>query len=245
MFADGVGGDGLEGACPDVQRHLVELEALFAQGGDEGLGEMQSRRGSRHRSVVTGEDGLVTVAVVGLGIAVQVGRQGNLTGGLQHRGERQGRGCPRELDFGILVVLEDAFRTQHHGLPSYRQIHRKQAFFPSFRVANQALPTHGRGGTEGHLVVFFRLQAENLDARPCGLMELQAGTDDLGLVEDQQGVFGQKIANMFKLRLLYLVVFQHQKIRSITFRQRVFGDAFLGQGVVVFLNGDVFYCGHR
>ena len=227
-----------------MQRHLVKSKALITQGGDEGLGEMQSRRGSGHRAIVTGEDGLVAVAVVGLGVAVQVGRQGNLTGGLQHRCERQGLGCPRELDFGILVVLEDAFRIQHHGLPSYRQFHRKQAFFPAFRVANQALPSDGRGGAEGHLIVLFRLKTKHLDTRTRGLVELQTGADDLGLVEDQQGILRQKVADMFKLGFLYLIVFQHQKVGRITLGQRILGNAVVRQRIVISLNRNMSYFVH-
>ena len=244
MLADGVGGHGAEGAGPDVQRHLVEAEATLAQGGDEGLGEVEPRRGGGHGAVEAGEDGLVTVAVGRLGVAVQVRRQRDLARRLEHRGEGQGCGRPAELDVGILVVLRDALRREGDRLSAYVEFHRERALLPAFGVADETSPTHGRRGGEGHLVVLLGLKAKHLDARACGLVELQAGADDLGLVEDQQGALGQEVADVLELRLLYPAVLEHQQLGGVALGQGVLGDAVLGQRVVVGLNSDVFYSAH-
>ena len=76
-------------------------------------------------------------------------------------------------------------------------------------------------------------------------MELQTGTDDLSLVEDQQGTLRQEVTDMPKLRLADGVALQHQELRSVALGQGILGDALLGQGVVVGFHRDVFHRIHR
>ena len=79
--------DGLESAGTDVQRQFLALYTVGIEIGEHLGGEMESCRGSGHRTLDLGIDGLIGGLVALLGLAVQIWRDGELAHGIDNLSE--------------------------------------------------------------------------------------------------------------------------------------------------------------
>ena len=94
----------------------------------------------------------------------------------------------------------------------------------------------GEGFGDIHAVGF---EAEDLDGGAGLLLEEEAGMDDAGVVEGQQGVLRQEVGEVVEVVLREVVATEAEELGVVALREGVFGYAVVGQGVVVVLDADV------
>ena len=238
VFADGVGADGFEGAGADVEGDVFGLDALGFQMVEYLGGEVETCRGGCHGAVVVGVDGLVAGGVGGFGFAVEVGRQGDDSGGLDDLGEGGSAG-PLEVHHpGVAHGL--AAGGGEGGSVAGIYVEGEGPGFPLLVVADEAgpgaKPALGEGFGDIHAVGF---EAEDLNGGAGLLLEEEAGMDDFGVVEGQEGVLRQEVREVVEVVLRKVVAAEAEELGVVALREGVFGDAVVGQGVVVVLDADV------
>ena len=131
MFADGCTLDGLKGTCPDVQRHLLPLNAAGIDVLQHTLREVQSCGRSRYAALDFGIYRLIGRLVALLRSTVQVWRYGQFTNGINHLG-KAASARPLKLN-----ELTRTHFTLAYSLNRQRSMLKGQCpFFPFLQVAN-------------------------------------------------------------------------------------------------------------
>lgn len=97
VLADGVCAYGLKCTCPYMKSDVFCFDAFVFQSLEDFGREMQACCGGGYRAFVVSVNGLVADGVAFLGLAVEVGRQGDDSGGVNDLGETQST-CPIEID---------------------------------------------------------------------------------------------------------------------------------------------------
>ena len=127
---------------------------------------------------------------------------------------------------------------QFYGLSVYFHSLSQGTFLPLLQVAHQAEPCT-TVALDKVLLVFHRaggFQNENLYQCPGLLAETQAGLYHLGVVEHHQCALGQIRGQMVETAFLHLSAVVHQKLAAVALRQGEFGNALVGQGVIIILD---------
>lgn len=123
---------------------------------------------------------------------------------------------------------------------------REPALFPFAQVPHQATPYAAAGRLERHQVVagVERFEAENLDEGARFFAEVQACLYDSGVVAHQQAVGREPVGKPVECRLRNLSAAVKQQFRGVAAGERVLGDAFVGQRIVVVVDADILWFLH-
>ncbi len=171
VFANGVGTDRFEDASSDLKGDKVGGDMPCLQCVEHFGGEMQPCRGGSNRALVAGIDGLVTFVIATDSLAVQVRWEGDDSGLFDNIGET-GPAIPIEVDYPCVANSLLAVGVEGDVLAVDVYFARKGPFFPFLVVADEAGPSAMAALLKGlgncRLVGF---EAEDLDGRPCGLLE--------------------------------------------------------------------------
>jgi hypothetical protein len=87
--------DGLEGPEAHVQGDAGDVAAAYGEAAEDRVREVKAGRGRRDGPVVPGIDGLIAIGVVGLVLALDVGRERDVAAGADGRRPRLGREVAR------------------------------------------------------------------------------------------------------------------------------------------------------
>ena len=220
---------------------------------EHALREMQTGRRGRYGAPQAGIKGLVAFQVDGLGIAVQIGRNGHASAEFEH--PREGRSAlPGEFHHAGLAVAVDQARLEAD-LPEFiiGGIQVQDIVLPAFGVADDAFPAAALRGRETDVVFrgIIRLEAEDFDVRSRGTAEKQAGRDHFGVVEDHQAARRQFLGEIAEFARTDESVAVNQQFRRIALRKRIFGNALVRERIIKILDMDLrnhrtklmlFYC---
>ena len=198
------------------------------------VGEVETRCGSRHAALDFGVDGLVGGEVALAGVAVQIRRDGQLSGGLYHIGERAASG-PGEAHLLARVVLAHALGGERHLLVFHLQHPLQASLLPFLQVAHHAEPLAAVGGLEHPLIVGRQIGLEQEHLYQCagGLAEEEAGAYHARIVEHHERPFGYILRQVAEHILAYLAVAVEEEFRGVAARQGKLGYPVVGEGIVV------------
>ena len=229
----------MEGDFVALDTAFVELPQHFGR-------EMQAGGGSGHRPLDLGVDGLVSLQVLLLGGAVQVGRDGQFADGIEHLGKGDIVGIPRKAHLVPGVAHPEAFRTQCQLAAVHGNGPFQHTLLPLLQIADQARPAASAPLREGELIIGrgVRFQAKDFDEGARSLAKMQTGIDDLGIIEDHQLARRQEGGQIAEDALRHLPAAVHQEFGTVPFGQGIFGDALFGQRILVFRDADMLRCRH-
>jgi len=201
-----------------MQREKTNLRAARGDLRQQRLGEMQPRRGSRHRSAGPRKDRLVALPIrfqAGTIRAGDIGGQGNLTQGVQ---PLQDIGRSRETQAAV------AFRIgfNHNRLHAAGAGARILNLNPGSRPRPPGRPQHGPPVIDG---VFLQKQRLELPSRK-RVYATEAGGNHARIIEHQRIPRMQIFNQIRKTAVLKAsrVAMQHQQARLITLRRRRLGN---------------------
>ena len=232
---------GLEGSGTHVQRQFLQVHSLRTQGVEHTGREMQAGGGCGHGPLYLGVNGLVGRLVALLRFAVQVGRDGQLTKHFEDVGKGHFGIVPMEIHPMAGTAAFAPLGDQCQRTSLHRHLAAQGTFLPLLQVAYHAEP----GGMAGLLEIqriVVRLngfKAEHLDERARLLAEVQAGLDDLGIVEYHQTACRQIIGQGGEAVFSHLAMPVNQQLGLVAYGQGKLGDAFVGQRIVELADVDM------
>ena len=243
---DGLALHGLEGPRPDVERYLLAPDAAPVDVGQDFGREVQARRGCGDRPFYLRIDCLVGRQVALLGLAVQVGRDGQDTGGVEQVREGESLVVPREVDAVAVAVALLPLGAEDDGCAADLDGLLQHALLPFFQVSDEANPATALGLLENLRIVArqVRFEAKDLDAGAGRLLEEEARLDNPRVVIYQQRILRQIFADVLKLALFDGSLPVNQQLGLVALRERKLGYPFVGQWIVVFFDSYLFRVVH-
>ena len=245
---DGLALDGLKGSGAHMQGHLLAAYAFRVDSGQHLRGEVQSGGRRRYRTFDFRVDRLVGLQVALLRLAVQIGGDGQHACRVEDVGEGVAGVIPAEANLVGVAVRGDLLGRERHALLADGDAAAQRALLPLLQVAYEAGPGARLRLLKHKGVVVWRvgLQAEHLDAGARLLLKQQARLDHPRVVIHQQGVGGHEVGDVLKLAFFDLSRSIEQQLRFVSFRQGEFGNALIGQRIVVILHTYLFrFCRHH
>ena len=236
MLSDGVALHRLERAGTHVQRQFLTLDTMGIESFQDTVGEVQSGSRSSHTALDLRIHRLVGGLVALLRLTVQIGRDGQFTNGIQYLGKVHLGVVPRKVHPLTGAMFPTTGSGQHHLFILHLQFSLQRPFLPFLQVTHQTEPRASFRSLE-HLFVVSRLgrfQEEHLDQRTCLLAEMQAGLDNLGIVEHHECALGQVLGQVEEEVLSHLTMTVDEQFRLVTLCLREFRNALVGQIVVIF-----------
>ena len=179
---------GAEGAGTYVQRQFFQVNAFCAECVEHAGREVQSGCRGSYGAFYLGVNRLIGLLVAFLCLAVQVGRDGQLAEHFEDVGKGHLRIVPAEVHPVTGAAALAPLGSQRQRASFYGHLAAQGAFLPFLQVAHHAEP----GGVLSllevqHVVVWLDgFQAKNFDQCARLLAEVQAGLNDLGVVEHHQ-----------------------------------------------------------
>ena len=225
--------DGQECARADMQRHLVEREALGPHAGDKVVGKVKPRGGRGHRTLEFGIYRLITSQVDLLALAVEIGRNGYAAQIFEQLAEGH-IGVPRKAHYMLPLAAFDDLGAQFARAAVTVEVDLDESRFPLFQIAHYAAPLALAAHGESPLVIGgeVRLQTEHLDTRPRRLVQDDARADNLGVVEHQQRLRRQLASQIAETPLGDRAVAVDEQFRVAALREREFSDTLVGQRII-------------
>ena len=225
--------DGQERARPDMERHLLEGESARLHLPDQLGREMQPGGRCGHRTFELRIDCLVARVVDLLALAVQVGRNRNPPEVFEQLPEGH-RGRPLETHDALAAVVLDDPCTKVLGAAPAFEIDLHVPLFPLLAVAHDARPCAAARDGERPLVVgrVVRLETEDLDARPGGLVHDDPRPDHLRVVENQQLPGRQHVADVGETLFRDFSAAPDKQLRGAALGEREFGDPLVRKVVI-------------
>ena len=238
---------GQEGTGTHVETDGFCHYTLLTDTAEDGIGEMKTGGRSGDGATETGVEGLVSLQVYGLCLAVEIRWNGHCTACLEDCGK--GRAVSAgDLDDTGLTLLGEQARPQVHpdegGIGPMAE-KAEHVTLPALGIADDTAPHTAGSSREDSAVLgrLNRLEAEHLDMCTGLTLEMKAGGNNLGIIEDHEGTFGQKVGNVTKDEFIDTAVTITQKLRRITFRERILGYLSIRKRIVIIFYMDFGY--HR
>jgi hypothetical protein len=210
MVVDVLRVDSRECARADVEHDLVDLDALFSDAVEEGLGEVESGRRGGNAAGLTSVDGLVSLPVARSVGAVDVGRKRKMAEFLEQVEDPE---ATLELH-GSAAVLMDG----HHATPL--------VFVKLNDGVDLKLPSGTDEGAEVLRVGGFGTEIEHLRlASPQGAAKQPRG-HDAASIDDQEVALTKEMGEFQKAPVLERTrgSLKGQKARGVAFREGLLGD---------------------
>ena len=229
-----------------MERYLLAPDAAPVDVGQDFGREVQTRRGCGDRTFYLRIDRLVGRQVALLGLAVQVGRDGQDTGGVEQVREGESLVVPREVDAVAVAVALLPLGAEDDGCALHLDGLLQHALLPFFQVSDEANPATALGLLENLRIVArqVRFEAKDLDAGAGRLLEEESRLDDPRVVIYQQRILRQIFTDVLKLALFYRSLAVNQQLGLVALRERKLGYPFVGQWIVVFFDSYLFRVVH-
>lgn len=90
----------------------------------------------------------------------------------------------------------------------------------------------------------MRFETKNLDERAGLFPEMQTGLNHTGVVTHEQRIVRQQFGQSVECRFRNLSASIKQQFRCVATGERIFGDSFVGQRVVILVDADILWFLH-
>ncbi|EJX06483.1 hypothetical protein EVA_05409 [gut metagenome] len=236
----------LKSAGTHVQSNLIALNSLLVECLQDPFSKMQTCRRSGNRSLDLGIDRLVGTQVALLRFSIEIGRNGKFADGIKHFREGYGIVSPVEDYLMARTANPNAFSSKDYCAVAHDNLAFQTTFLPFLQITDQTGPGTATGLGERQLIISrrVRFETEHLNQRTCCLVKMKARLNHLGIIENHQFPLGQVFGKMGEDVLADLSPTIKQEFRTVSLRKGIFGNAFIGQGIVIIFYPDMLCINH-